>query len=114
MDSVKPGKLWDENKSVGGFQFYHFLFNQGGEERVNVIMNEIFKLHTVNILNPVIDSTYAFEEVRASFVTSRSRLQPYWVLPIPAIVHKRREGIAERSGNLTAGLRRRRSSVLNL
>ncbi|XP_022082199.1 synaptic vesicle membrane protein VAT-1 homolog-like isoform X2 [Acanthaster planci] len=83
VDSVKPGKLWDENKSMSGFQFYHYLFNQGGEERVNIVMNEIFKLHTVNILNPVIDSTYAFEEVGEAMLKMHDRKNIGKILIIP-------------------------------
>ncbi|XP_038070061.1 synaptic vesicle membrane protein VAT-1 homolog-like isoform X2 [Patiria miniata] len=83
VDSVKPGKLWDENKSMSGFQFYHFLFNQGGEEAVTTVMNEIFKLHTVNILNPIIDSTYAFEEVGEAMLKMHDHKNVGKILIIP-------------------------------
>ncbi|XP_071785153.1 synaptic vesicle membrane protein VAT-1 homolog-like isoform X1 [Asterias amurensis] len=83
VDSVKPGKLWDENKTMSGFQFYHYLFDQCGEEKVKIIMKEVFKLHTVNIINPVIDSTFAFEEVGEAMMKMHDHKNVGKILIIP-------------------------------
>lgn len=63
VDKVPPSKLYDENKSLTGFNFRHLLHQHGKHEYVQGIVNKVFALWGEGKVKPVIDSTYALEDV---------------------------------------------------
>lgn len=64
VDKVSPIKLFDENKTLSGFNLRHLLYQQDGSEYVKNVMNDVLKLYKDGKVKPVIDSTWAFEDVR--------------------------------------------------
>lgn len=63
VDKVSPIKLFDENKSLAGFNLRHLLYQQGGVEYVRQSMSTVFDLWKDGKVKPVIDSTWALEDV---------------------------------------------------
>lgn len=63
VDKISPIKLYDENKTVSGFQLRHLAFQQGQHQYVRGIMNKLFQLYSQGKIQPVVDSTWAFEDV---------------------------------------------------
>lgn len=64
VDKVSPIKLFDDNKSLAGLNLRHLLFQQGGTEYVHRAMENVFSLWTQGKVKPVVDSTWALEDVR--------------------------------------------------
>ncbi|XP_015920845.1 synaptic vesicle membrane protein VAT-1 homolog-like [Parasteatoda tepidariorum] len=63
VSKLKPLKLFDENRSVSGFHLRHLLYKQNGHDYVKGVVERIFKLYLDGQIKPVIDSTYAFEDI---------------------------------------------------
>jgi len=63
VDKVSPIKLFDENKTLTGFNLRHLLYQQDGSEYVKNIINDVFALYKDGKIKPVIDSTWALEDV---------------------------------------------------
>ncbi|XP_013784674.1 synaptic vesicle membrane protein VAT-1 homolog-like isoform X2 [Limulus polyphemus] len=63
VDKINPMKLFDENRSVSGFQLRHLLYQQGAHEYVRGVVNKVFKMWENGHIKPVVDSTWAFEDV---------------------------------------------------
>ncbi|GFY44434.1 synaptic vesicle membrane protein VAT-1 homolog-like [Trichonephila inaurata madagascariensis] len=63
VDKLKPMKLFDENRSVSGFHLRHLLYKQNGHDYVRNAVEKIFKLWLDGQIKPIIDSTYAFEDI---------------------------------------------------
>ncbi|XP_053401456.1 synaptic vesicle membrane protein VAT-1 homolog-like [Mercenaria mercenaria] len=63
VDKVSPIKCYDENKTISGFQLRNLAFQQGQDGYIRTVMNKLFQLYSLGKIQPVIDSTYAFEDV---------------------------------------------------
>lgn len=63
VDKVSPIKLFDENKTLTGFNLRHLLYQQDGSEYVKNIINDVFGLVKDGKIKPVIDSVWALEDV---------------------------------------------------
>jgi len=63
VEKVNPIKLFDDNRSVGGFNLINLLFDQGQTQLVQDVVKDLFKLYKEGKIKPVIDSTWAMEEV---------------------------------------------------
>jgi len=63
VDKIKPTKLYEENKTISGFNLRQFLFNQNGHDQVRTVVSQIFDLFNQGKIKPVIDSKHAFEDV---------------------------------------------------
>uniref|UniRef100_A0A182QEN1 Enoyl reductase (ER) domain-containing protein n=1 Tax=Anopheles farauti TaxID=69004 RepID=A0A182QEN1_9DIPT len=63
VDKVSPIKLFDENKSLGGFNLRHLLYQQEGSEYVRATVDKIFGLWKDGKVKPVVDSAWALEDV---------------------------------------------------
>ncbi|XP_052898857.1 synaptic vesicle membrane protein VAT-1 homolog-like [Anopheles moucheti] len=63
VDKVSPIKLFDENKSLGGFNLRHLLYQQDGSEYVRSTVDKIFGLWKEGKVRPVVDSAWALEDV---------------------------------------------------
>lgn len=67
MDKVSPIKLFDENKSIAGFNLRHLLFQQNKVDYVSGVLTKIFDLWKASKITPVIDSEWALEDVSISY-----------------------------------------------
>ncbi|XP_060066216.1 synaptic vesicle membrane protein VAT-1 homolog-like [Ylistrum balloti] len=63
VDKISPIKLYDENKSIAGFQLRQLVFRQGQHEYARKVMNHLIQLYSEGKIRPRIDSAWAFEDV---------------------------------------------------
>ncbi|KAL0278671.1 UNVERIFIED_CONTAM: hypothetical protein PYX00_000424 [Menopon gallinae] len=63
VDKVSPIKLFYENKNICGFNLRHLLYQQNGAAYVKEIVKKVFDLWKSNKIKPVIDSTWAWEDI---------------------------------------------------
>ncbi|XP_035679623.1 synaptic vesicle membrane protein VAT-1 homolog-like [Branchiostoma floridae] len=63
VDKVNPVKLYDENKTIGGFQLLRLLYDQDQHELIRETMATLLDMFSNDRIKPVIDSCWAFEEV---------------------------------------------------
>ncbi|XP_033753884.1 synaptic vesicle membrane protein VAT-1 homolog-like [Pecten maximus] len=63
VDKISPIKLYDENKSIAGFQLRQLVFRQGQHEYARKVMNHLIQLYSDGKIRPRIDSAWAFEDV---------------------------------------------------
>ena len=65
VDKVSPIKLYQENRSLSGFNLHSFLFNQmfNSHRYINEIYAKLFNLYRDGAIKPVIDSVYSFDDV---------------------------------------------------
>lgn len=60
-DKIKPNKLFEENKTVSGFNLRQFLYTQNGHDQVREIVEKVYNLFLDGKIKPTIDSRHAFE-----------------------------------------------------
>lgn len=63
MDKVSPIKLFDENKSLAGLNLRHLLFQHGRADYVRRAVERVFSLWRDGKVKPLVDSTWALEDV---------------------------------------------------
>jgi len=63
VDKVSPIKLFDENKTLSGLNLRHLLYQQNGAPYAKRIMESVFNLWKEGKIKPVVDSTWALEDV---------------------------------------------------
>lgn len=63
VDKVSPIKLFDENKSLMGFNLRHLLYQQDGTDYVRRTVEKVFALWEDGKIKPTIDSVWAYEDV---------------------------------------------------
>jgi NADPH:quinone reductase-like Zn-dependent oxidoreductase len=63
VDKVSPLKLFDENRTLSGFNLRRLLFQQGGTEFVEKAVQKVFSLLQEKKIKPLLDSTWALEDV---------------------------------------------------
>uniref|UniRef100_A0A8D9ACM5 Synaptic vesicle membrane protein VAT-1 homolog-like n=1 Tax=Cacopsylla melanoneura TaxID=428564 RepID=A0A8D9ACM5_9HEMI len=63
VDKVSPIKLFDENKTLGGFNLRHFLHHQNGSAVIHTVYDKVIDLWKKGTIKPIIDSTWALEDV---------------------------------------------------
>lgn len=73
VDKVNPLKLYDDNKSIGGLHLRHLLYQQGGNDYVRAIVEKVFKLWQEGKIKPVVDSTWALEDVPEAMLKLHDR-----------------------------------------
>ncbi|KAJ8925434.1 hypothetical protein NQ315_009267, partial [Exocentrus adspersus] len=63
VDKVSPLKLFDENRTLCGFNLRRLMYQQNGHEYVKNTVQEVFKLFQEGKIKPLLDSTWALEDV---------------------------------------------------
>ncbi|KAF0765704.1 synaptic vesicle membrane protein VAT-1-like [Aphis craccivora] len=63
VDKISPLKLFDDSKTLMGFNLRRLLFHQNQSEYVANIFDKVIGLWKDGKVKPVIDSTWAFEDV---------------------------------------------------
>jgi len=105
VDKVSPMKLFDENKSLSGFNLRQLLYQQGRDDYVRDIVDKVYKLYSEGQIKPTIDSSWAFEDIPEAMQKLHDRknigkivLDPS-LEPIPKppeeVVEKKRKGSAK-------------------
>ncbi|XP_054278604.1 synaptic vesicle membrane protein VAT-1 homolog-like [Macrosteles quadrilineatus] len=63
VDKVSPIKLFDENKSLSGLNLRHLMYQQNRASYVAGLFDTVVKLWSAGKIKPVVDSTWALEDV---------------------------------------------------
>lgn len=63
VDKVSPIKLFDENKTLSGLNLRHLMYQHGGHAFVRRAVNQVYTLWSEGKIKPVVDSTWALEDV---------------------------------------------------
>lgn len=63
VDKVSPIKLFEENKTLAGFNLRRLMYQQGGTAYVQRAVQNVFALYKEGKIKPVVDSTWALEDV---------------------------------------------------
>ncbi|CAH0550798.1 unnamed protein product [Brassicogethes aeneus] len=63
VDKVSPLKLFDENRTLSGFNLRRLMYAQNGADYVQKTVQEVFKLFQDGKIKPLLDSTWALEDV---------------------------------------------------
>jgi len=63
VDRINPIKLYDDNKTISGFNLRHLLFQQGQHDYIAQKVKTIFALFKASKISPVVDSTWAYEDI---------------------------------------------------
>lgn len=63
VDKVSPVKLFYESKVISGFNLRNLLYQQNMHEYVSGVVAKVFDLYEKKKITPVVDSTWAFEDV---------------------------------------------------
>ncbi|XP_033215819.1 synaptic vesicle membrane protein VAT-1 homolog-like [Belonocnema kinseyi] len=63
VDKVSPIKLFDENKTISGFNLRHLMYQHGGTAYARKAVNQVFQMWKDGKVKPVVDSTWALEDV---------------------------------------------------
>lgn len=78
VDKVSPIKLFDENKSLAGLNLRHLLFQHGRADYVRRAVDRVFTLWGEGKVKPLVDSTWALEDVRIIFTLYLSSSANYY------------------------------------
>jgi len=107
VDKVSPMKLFDENKTLSGFNLRQLLYAQGRDQYVRDLVDRIYKLYSEGQIKPVVDSTWAFEDIPDAMQKMHDRKNVGKIIldpakePIPRppeeVVEKKRKGSAKSS-----------------
>ncbi|XP_078051263.1 synaptic vesicle membrane protein VAT-1 homolog-like [Augochlora pura] len=63
VDKVSPIKLFEENKTLSGLNLRHLMYKHGSQEFVRQSVEQVFTMWSEGKIKPVIDSTWALEDV---------------------------------------------------
>lgn len=63
MDKVSPLKLYDENKTISGFNLRKLLFQQDRHDYIRSLVETVYKLWEKKKIQPLLDSSWAFEDI---------------------------------------------------
>ncbi|CAH0392518.1 unnamed protein product [Bemisia tabaci] len=63
VEKFTPTKLFEDNKSVSGFNLRHLLHQQNGSAYIAGIVEKVFALFKDGKIKPIVDSTWALEDV---------------------------------------------------
>jgi len=63
VDKVSPLKLYDENRSICGFNLRKLLFQQDRHEYVRSLVTSVYKLWKEKKICPILDSCWAFDDI---------------------------------------------------
>jgi NADPH:quinone reductase-like Zn-dependent oxidoreductase len=73
VDKVSPIKLFEENKTLIGFNLRHLLYQQNQSDYVKEVVEKVFGLWKDGKIKPVVDSTWALEDVAEAMQTMHDR-----------------------------------------
>lgn len=114
MDKVSPIKLFDENKSLAGFNLRHLLYQQDGSAYITATVEKIFGLWKDGKIKPVVDSAWALEDVAEAMQKMHDRknigklvldpsMEPKPKPATPAKTKNKKQASEDKSGKKGAG-----------
>lgn len=74
VDKISPIKLFDDNKSLTGFNLRHLLYQQNGSDFVRQTVEKTYRMWGEGNIKPVVDSVWAFEDVAMAMQKIHDRL----------------------------------------
>ena len=84
MDKISPLKLFDENKTLTGFNFRRLLYQQDHHAYVRALVQNAYKLFEQKKIHTIIDSTWAFEDIAEAMQKMHDRKNIGKILLDPA------------------------------
>ncbi|ELT93748.1 hypothetical protein CAPTEDRAFT_162708 [Capitella teleta] len=94
VDKISPIKLYDENKCISGFNLRQLLFKQNQSSCIKRVVEKLFSLYNEGKIKPVIDSTWAFEDVGEAMQIMHDRKNVGKIVLDPAMEPKPKEEAA--------------------
>ncbi|KAJ3648986.1 hypothetical protein Zmor_020750 [Zophobas morio] len=88
VDKVSPLKLFDENRTLCGFNLRRLMFQQGGHEFVGKAVQSVFALFQEQKIKPLLDSTWALEDVAEAMQKMHDRKNVGKVILDPSLEPK--------------------------
>ncbi|XP_046395244.1 synaptic vesicle membrane protein VAT-1 homolog-like [Ischnura elegans] len=88
VDKISPLKLFDDNKGVTGFNLRRLLHLQAGTSTINATVEKVFKLWSEGKIKPVVDSTWALEDISEAMQKMQDRKNIGKVMLDPAMEPK--------------------------
>ena len=102
VDKVSPLKLYDECRSLSGFNLHNFLFSTqmyNSRRYILEIFAKIFKLHKEGAIKPAIDSIHSFDNISDALARLHERKNIGKVLIEPYYDEEAERAERERDGN---------------
>lgn len=101
-DKINIIKLYCENKTISGFNLRSLLYQQGRHDYVRGIVEKIYDLFLKGKIKPVIDSTWAFEDITEAMQKLHERKNVGKIIldpaqepkprPVEEVTEKKRKG----------------------
>ena len=91
VDKVSPLKLFEESKTISGFNLRKLLFQQDGHAYVRSLVHKIYELWRNKQIQPIIDSCWAFEDVAEAMQKMHDRRNVGKITIDPAMEPKPKE-----------------------
>ncbi|KAF7995610.1 hypothetical protein HCN44_006717 [Aphidius gifuensis] len=88
VDKVSPLKVFEENKTISGFNLRHLMHQQGGHAFVARAVDQVFKLWNDGHIKPKIDSIWALEDVPEAMQKMQERKNIGKILLDPSLEQK--------------------------
>lgn len=63
VDKISPLKLFDENRTLSGFNLRRLMYQQNGADHVKQVVQKVIQLFQEKKIKPLLDSTWALEDV---------------------------------------------------
>ncbi|KAG8233556.1 hypothetical protein J437_LFUL013768 [Ladona fulva] len=88
VDKISPLKLFDDNKGVAGFNLRRLLHLQAASSTINSTVEKVFKLWSEGKIKPVVDSTWALEDISEAMQKMQDRKNVGKIILDPAMEPK--------------------------
>lgn len=103
VDKISPLKLFDDNKGVTGFNFRRLLHLQAGTSTINSTVEKVFKLWSEGKIKPVVDSTWALEDISEAMQKMQDRKNIGKVMLDPSMEPKPKPATPAKGAKATKG-----------
>ncbi|XP_072391127.1 synaptic vesicle membrane protein VAT-1 homolog-like [Diabrotica undecimpunctata] len=88
VDKISPLKLFDENRTLSGFNLRRLMYQQHGDEYVKQTVQKVFSLFQEKKIKPLLDSTWALEDVAEAMQKMHDRKNVGKVILDPSLEPK--------------------------
>ena len=105
VTKISPTKLYDDNKTLAGFNLRRLLFQQNQYDYVRNLVESVYKMFMEKAISPTIDSTFAFEDIADAMQKLHERRNVGKVIldptaePKPRPVEEEKEGKGKRKSS---------------
>ncbi|CAG9863710.1 unnamed protein product [Phyllotreta striolata] len=88
VDKISPLKLFDENRTLCGFNLRRLMYQQNGAEHVRLAVEKVLQLFQEKKVKPLLDSTWALEDVAEAMQKMHDRKNVGKVILDPSLEPK--------------------------